>query len=468
MKPSGAQALKRISVINTETGIELYNQDFGTSFFLEHDNQLISGFISALIGFSKTIVKDEIQEIVFANSKLFLQRFQKVSIVVLATLGSDRFQIQKLISNLGDQIESKIEISNHIDVVSKESFSILGNIITKVFNSVSESQEQLSKPMRHPKIVIAGLKQAGKTAAIHKFFYSWNKDRLKDIKPTVDYSIFNSFLEFLSTELTIFDLGGQTQYIDNHLKMETKWKEAAAIIFMVDISLPEEFPDAFDYLKQIIKIQQDNHEEPFIGLFLHKYDPDKTTDLQKNVQTFLTQFRGIFSWPRYSIFLTSIYDESLHLAFMRTLSRIIPRGLFKIILESAIFFETRNQVWLTISEKFNLKSKEQKFNEQIIKLAIPYGEKLANEILNEWIVGGNKASLKEIHGETLIVTVDDIQGGLRIKVEFPSQANHLLLISVTEGLFTGLGNFFGLSNVTMIDQGKSSGFFYVTWGLYEF
>jgi len=468
MKPVGIQALKRISVINAETGIELYNQDFGTNFYLEHDNQLISGFISALIGFSKTIVKDEIQEIVFANSKLFVQRFQKVIIVVMATLRSDRFQIQTIISNLNDQIESQIEISNKIVVISQETVSILGNIITKLINSVSESKNQFSKPIKHPKIVIAGLKQAGKTTTIHKFFYSWNKDRLKDIKPTVDYSIFHSFLDFLSTELTIFDLGGQSQYIDNHLKAETKWKEAAAIIFMVDISLPEEFPDAFDYLQQIIKILHENDEEPFIGLFVHKYDPDKATALRENVQTFLTEFRGIFSWPKYSIFLTSIFDESLHLAFMRTLSRIIPRGLFKTILESAIFFETRNQVWLTISEKFNLKSKEQTYYKQIIELAIPYGEKLANEILNEWIVSGNKASLKEMQEKKLNVSVDDIQGGLRIKVEFQDQTNHLLSISVIEGLFTGLGNFFGLSNVTMIDQGKTSDFSYVTWGLYEF
>lgn len=461
------QALKRISVINAETGIELYNKDFEPNFYLEHDNQLISGFISALIGFSKSIVRDEIQEIVFANSKLFIQRFQKVIIVMMTTLNSNRFSIQRLISNLGNQIESNVVIRKQIDVISAESYSKLEEIVNREINTEDEFQvEPLTK--KHPKIVVAGLKQVGKTTTIHKFFYSWDKERLRDIKPTVDYSILHSFLDFLSAELTIFDLGGQSQYIDNHLKMGDRWKEAAAIIFMVDISIPDDFSSAYRYLASIIDKLKENNEEPFIGLFVHKYDPNKTADLQPYIQDFLNEFRGIFTWPRYSIFLTSIYDESLHLAFMRTLVRIIPRDLFKTILESSIFFEICNQVWTTISQQSNIDLERSESRDKIIGLAVPYGEKLANEILSEWIAGGTKASLIKLQNKSLIAEVADIQGGLRIKIEFPDQNDRLLSLTVTEGILTGLGNFFSLSNIIRFDEGIKPGKFFAIWGLYEF
>ena len=142
----------------------------------------------------------------------------------MATMNSNRFSIQRLISNLSNQIESKVEIRKQIDVISTESYSKLDEIVNRALTTEDELQiVPLTK--KHPKIVVAGLKQVGKTTTIHKFFYSWDKERLKDIKPTVDYSISHSFLDFLSAELTIFDLGGQSQYIDNHLKTEDRWKE---------------------------------------------------------------------------------------------------------------------------------------------------------------------------------------------------------------------------------------------------
>lgn len=462
------QSIKRISIIHTETGIELYNKDVSSSFFMEHDNQLISGFISALMGFSQSIVKDEIQEIVFANSRLFFKRFPSVIIVLMTTLRDGHTVINKMINDLGNQIETSVDIPKRLDVISQQLKSFFETTITESLDR--GKTEPLIRPIsdQTPKIVIAGPKKAGKTTAIRKFFYSWTGDKLKTVTPTVDYSILHSFLDVLRTELTIFDLGGQAQYIDNHLSTETKWKGAVAIIFMVDIHQPDEFLSSFEYLMKIIKILRSNNEEPFIGLFAHKYDPDKINELQPNLQEFLRIFRGIMEWPRYSIFLSSIFDESLHLAFMRTISRAIPRNLLQNILQSAIFFELQNQVWKTISDQMNISVEPYELQEKIIELATPYGEKLAHEVLNDWLTNSPKISGVKSPGSSLTVEVANMQNGIHVNVKLPRDDNILVTLAVIEGLFAGLGNFFGLSKIKRLKTDQTTDITHVAWSLVEF
>lgn len=456
------KSIKRISIINTESGIELYKKDIGPSFFLKHDNQLISGFISALMNFSQSIVKEEIQEIIFANSRLYFKKFPNVIIVLMTTLSNGDNIINKVIDELGNQIETSGKIPRLRDPISQKIMSFYDELITETLKQY-EKTVQFS-PAKKPKIVIAGPKKAGKTTAIHKFFYSWNEDELNTITPTVDYSILHSFLDVLKTELTIFDLGGQEQYINNHLSMEMKWKEAAAIIFMIDISQPEEFPEANDYLMKILKVLKSQKEEPFIGLFAHKYDPDKASELQPNLQKFLEIFRGIRKWPRYSIFLSSIYDESLHLAFIRTISRAIPRNLLQNILESAIFFETQNEVWEIISNQLNIDRDTHVLKERIIELAVPYGEKLAYEVLNDWLTNNQKIGTKPLQS-SLTVKIADIQSGICVNVELTKEDNIPVTLAVIEGLFTGLGSYFGLTKIKQLKTTQTTNKILSSWSL---
>ena len=277
---------------------------------------------------------------------------------------------------------------------------------------------------------------------------------------------------FLSRRnLTIFDLGGQERYIEQHLTQETKWKSAAAILFMVDIQDIESFQEAYNYLKKILNILKTQKQTPFVGIFAHKYDPDKINQLQPNLNAFLRIFRGINDWPRYSFFMTSIFDDSLHLAFMQTLTRIVPCHIVHNVLESAIFFETQNEIWNTVSQRIDKDVDLLGFQERIISLAIPYGEKMANEIFKNWLSQDIKQTLEKPSRIPLDVEVIEMQRAFRINVKMKrllKEENLLIMTAVIEGLLTGLGNVFSLSRIERDEVNIETEVISFSWTLYEF
>jgi len=467
MKSPPQSSIKRVSIINADTGIEIYQKNYEPSFFLEHDNQLISGFLSALIQFSKEIVKDDIQELVFSNSQLYVKRFPIVLIVLMTPLGISHKDITPIIDYLGEQVEKEFE-SSQLDFVTPQVAQEIENLIDTILEYDVVFPEITSETKKSPKIIVAGLRKAGKTTAIRYFFDSWDREKLESIRPTVDYSIFHSFIEVLKSELTIFDLGGQTQYVNQHLKDEVRWRNATALIFMVDLQKQEEFDEAYSYLLEIIKIYEKLDEKPFIGLLAHKYDPNKAGDLQPNLLSLLKTFKGLFGWSRYSVFLSSILDDSLYLAFMRTLARIIPRDLLNNILQSTIFFETQNHVWKTISEEVSFDTNVQKFWNKIMKLSTPYGENLANRIFQDWLIGDTKKTISKPSLDLIDVKIEDISGGMQVSVNMPREGNSFLIIAVIEGLLTGLGNVFGFSRIIRLLESQSPTTISSSWGLYEF
>jgi hypothetical protein len=460
-------SIKRISIINVDTGIEIYQKNYEPSFFLEHDNQLISGLLSALIQFSREIVKDDLQEIVFPNSTLFMKKFHVVLIVLMTPLGVDFKDITQIIDYLGEQVEKEFETSQ-LDFVTPQIAHKIEKLIDSILEYDIEFPEITVKTKLSPKMVIAGLRKAGKTTAIRYFFESWDREKLESITPTVDYSIINSFIDVLKSELTIFDLGGQIHYIDQHLKDESKWRNATAVIFMVDLQKPEEYNEAYSYLMEIMKIYEKLDAKPFIGLLAHKYDPDKVGELQINLLNLMKTFKGLFEWPRYSVFLSSIQDNSLYLAFMRTLARIIPRDLLKEILSSAIFFETQNEVWKTISETISPDTNPQAFWDKILTLSTPYGENLANKIFQDWLTGDTTTITSKPSLDLVDVKIGDILGGMHVNVNMPKEGNTFLILAVVEGLLTGLGNVFGFSRVIRLVESQSPTTLSSSWGLYEF
>ncbi len=239
---------------------------------------------------------------------------------------------------------------------------------------------------------------------------------------------------------------------------------------MVDIQDLESFQEANNYLNKIMNILKTQKQIPFIGVFAHKYDPDKINQLQPNLNAFLRIFRGISEWPRYSFFMTSIFDDSLHLAFMRTLTRIVPRYIIQNVLESTIFFETQNKIWNTVSQQIDQDKDLQGFQERIISLAIPYGEKMANEIFKNWESQDIQRTLEKPSKIPLDVEVIEMQSAFRIIVKLKKslkEENILVITAVIEGLLTGLGNIFSLSTIERDEVIKETEMISMSWNLYE-
>ena len=152
---------------------------------------------------------------------------------------------------------------------------------------------------------------------------------------------------------------------------------------------------------------------------------------------------------------------------MRTLVRIIPRDILQNIVGSAIFFETQNRVWNTISEEIDPEADPQRFWEKIVKLSIPYGEKLANEIFQGWLSGDLNEGMKQ-DLNLIEVKMEDIAGGMQIDIALPREGTSPLLVNVIEGLLKGLGNVFGFSRVMKLHADPVPRYITTSWGMYEF
>ena len=81
---------------------------------------------------------------------------------------------------------------------------------------------------------------------------------------------------------------------------------------------------------------------PKISLFIHKYDPDKRSNLKQNLQLFIELF-NMFSDATISLYLTSIYDASSNIALIQSLYFSMPEVMIELILEEQFIhkFEER-------------------------------------------------------------------------------------------------------------------------------
>ena len=108
------------------------------------------------------------------------------------------------------------------------------------------------------KILIIGLDNSGKTSIINTLeqkFASFHA-----LKPTVSFIIRDEFT-ILGLPVKIWDLGGQKQYRDEYLtKKGFIFGETNLIFFVVDIQDPKRYPEAVEYLDEVVKfIKKQGH-----------------------------------------------------------------------------------------------------------------------------------------------------------------------------------------------------------------
>ena len=157
-----------------------------------------------------------------------------------------------------------------------------------------------------------GLDQAGKTAILTKFGGRFGLNELAKIKPTKKVERREISTENFS--IFLWDFGGQSIYREEYLQNpDTYFIGVDLLIYVIDIQDADRFNESFKYLKGIINALKDLEENPYILIFLHKYDPDIRQDpkIQLNVEFVKDNLKDFFAEITFTheTYLSSIYTS---------------------------------------------------------------------------------------------------------------------------------------------------------------
>jgi hypothetical protein len=220
------------------------------------------------------------------------------------------------------------------------------------------------------KLVLIGLSKAGKTSIVKKFFEGETIENALDTRPTVLRTISRHFLPFLSGNIITHDFGGQEEFIAQHLFDKSAFRKLLALLFVFDVQDEDRFPQALKYFTLALERVREREEISFISVFLHKYDPKLRIQLLDRLTEMIGKTLDAASGFPLVFHPTTIFDESLSNAIVRTLFYALPGS----VLEHAL---TREKL-LLIHQKL-------RGSENAEQLAWEEGLKIAEDLLEKWV-----------------------------------------------------------------------------------
>jgi len=183
--------------------------------------------------------------------------------------------------------------------------------ISSIIKSVKKLSIEDKKSAQ--KIVVVGLDNAGKTAILTKFGGKLGITDLASIKPTKGLA--RKHIKTSTLDLFIWDFGGQEAFRKIYFKYPEKYfLQLDLLIYVIDVQDSERFDESFDYFSNIIDILITLEENPYILIFIHKYDPDLRNEpaILLNVEFLKDHLRNFFEHKGYDfdyeIYLTSIFS----------------------------------------------------------------------------------------------------------------------------------------------------------------
>ena len=213
-------------------------------------------------------------------------------------------------AELQEQLEEKIE-------VLKEKYpdieSTLKKVITisSIISAIKEEKESFEPDSQ--KVVVIGLDNAGKSAILSQFGGRLGINDLKALKPTKGVERKHIKAEGSDIDLFLWDLGGQVQYRNKYVKNpENYFLKIDLLIYVIDVQDPDRFPESFEYFEEVLKLLKMLEEEPFVMIYIHKYDPDlkREPEVLLNIELLkdnLNQLLNEYGYD-YEAYLTSIYS----------------------------------------------------------------------------------------------------------------------------------------------------------------
>lgn len=111
----------------------------------------------------------------------------------------------------------------------------------------------------------------------------------------------------------MWDFGGQEEYRDKYLITPEKFFFGIdLIIYVIDIQDTQRYEESLDYFKKIVDIIKRLEENPYILVFIHKYDPDirDSEEISLNVEYLKEKITNLLKDKKldYDIYLSSIFS----------------------------------------------------------------------------------------------------------------------------------------------------------------
>jgi GTPase SAR1 family protein len=173
--------------------------------------------------------------------------------------------------------------------------------------------------------MFTGLANAGKTSMLLAL-----DDKIAEVGATIPtVGVAYSQISYAGFNITTWDIGGQIDYRKKAiLEYDHYFANVGAIFFVISVEEPENFKDAIEFLKEIVKITDIMKLDAPIAVCLHKFDPYRRQNViaLKNLNTIKGKVEKVLKKRRYKIYQTSIYEpSSIKLAFSETIQRLMPQ-----------------------------------------------------------------------------------------------------------------------------------------------
>ncbi len=241
-----------------------------------------------------------------ADASLFQELFKISTIGQFAELDPEQpFSI--LYTN--EESQRKIEHILQADLEIEEKLEKAVTISCIIKRIQEESESYLSKEQ---KIVVIGLSNAGKTTILRKFGGQIGIKDLANLAPTK--GVQRKEIVTSDMALILWDFGGQEEYRAVYLSNPEKYfLKVDLVIYVIDLQDSDNYEKSISYFKQILEVFNKLEENPYILIFIHKFDPDVKEDPEiiLNVELIKDLVKDVFQETNrfeYDIYFSSIYS----------------------------------------------------------------------------------------------------------------------------------------------------------------